>query len=85
MDNLSVKFEFLEKLVRRLRKSGAQANTDVSFEFIVGSCFPDALENMKLALRTEYTKGYLDGQKENQDETQNCNVITSTYPGSSNL
>ena len=85
MDKLTVKFELLERIVRFLRRDGAQPDTEVSFEFLVGSCFPNALENIKLALREEYTKGYLDGLKENQNEEQSYNNIADSISDSSDL
>ena len=44
--------------------------TEVSFEFLVGSCFPHIFENIKEEMRRQYTLGYIDGQKEgiNYDE-----------------
>ena len=39
-----------------------------SFEFIVGSLFPDAFKNMQTALRTEYTKGYAAGLEAKESE-----------------
>lgn len=37
---------------------------EVSFEFLVGSCFPEALKNIKEEMRQQYTLGYVAGQNE---------------------
>ena len=82
MDNLKVTVKFLEEMVKRLKKDKL---TEVSFEFLVGSCFPNALENVKAELRRQYTLGYTAGLKENQNEAQNHNINTDLVLDSSNL
>ena len=41
---------------------------EVSFEFLVGSCFPKALQNIKEEMRRQYTLGYTGGLKENEKQ-----------------
>ena len=82
MDNLKVTVKFLDEMVKRLKKDKL---TEVNFEFLVGSCFPNALENIKTELRRQYTLGYTAGLKENQNEAQNHNTDTDLVLDSSNL
>lgn len=63
MNDLKVKVKFLDEMIKRLKEDKLN---EVSFEFIVGSCFPDALENIKTELRKQYTIGYTEGLKESQ-------------------
>ena len=37
---------------------------EISFEFLVGSCFPKIMDNIKEEMRRQYTLGYIEGQKE---------------------
>ena len=45
---------------------------EISFEFLVGSLFPNVLTNIKEALRIQHAQGYAEGlaegKKEGQDE-----------------
>lgn len=61
MDKLTVKFETLEKIYKILKAKGTQ---EVSFEFLIGSCFPHVLDNIKEEMRRQYTEGYVNGLKE---------------------
>lgn len=46
--------------------NGYPNDTKLSFEFLVGSCFPTAYQNMLNLLREEHTKGYVEGVNENE-------------------
>ena len=37
---------------------------EVSFEYIIGSFFPDVWNNIQQALKDEHTKGYIEGLNE---------------------
>ena len=63
MNELKVEVTFLDKIVRQLKKDKIK---EVSFEFLVGSCFPNALENVKVELRKQHALGYAEGLKESQ-------------------
>ena len=65
MDKLVVDAKTLHKLDKIVRNNNLK---EVSFEFIVGSCFPDALKNIKEEMRRQYTLGFIEGQKEKQNE-----------------
>ena len=65
IDDLKIDIEKFNKVVKAIRKSNMK---EVSFEFLVGSCFPKALENIKAEMRRQYTLGYIAGQKEGKDD-----------------
>ena len=65
IDDLKIDIEKFNKIVKAIRKSNMK---EVSFEFLVGSCFPKALENIKEEMRRQYTLGYVEGQKEGKND-----------------
>ena len=64
IDDLKIDIEKFNKVVKAIKKSNMK---EVSFEFLVGSCFPKALENIKEEMRRQYTLGYVEGQKEGKE------------------
>lgn len=66
MDSITVKYKFLKQLVEALEEKGFTEDSDVSFEFIVGSCFPNILNNIKQELRKEHTLGFIEGVERNK-------------------
>lgn len=46
---------------------------EISFEFLVGSCFPNALQNIKEEMRRQYTLGYTEGLKEGKQSNEEEN------------
>lgn len=65
IDDLKVDIEKFNKIVKAIRKTEMK---EVSFEFLVGSCFPKALDNIKEEMRRQYTLGYVEGQKEGKND-----------------
>ncbi len=66
IDDLHVSYEKFRKIYKKTKELGMK---EISFEFLVGSCFPKALENIKEEMRRQYTLGYIAGQKgEDNDE-----------------
>lgn len=66
IDDLHVSYEKFKKIYKKTKELGMK---EISFEFLVGSCFPKALENIKEEMRRQYTLGYIAGQKgEDNDE-----------------
>ena len=65
IDDLKIDIEKFNKVVKAIRKSNMK---EVSFEFLVGSCFPKALENIKEEMRRQYTLGYVEGKKEGKND-----------------
>ena len=64
IDDLKIDIEKFNRIVKAIKKSNMK---EVSFEFLVGSCFPKALENVKEEMRHQYTLGYVEGQKEGKE------------------
>lgn len=64
MDKITVKYGTLKKVVKAIDKINPTDDTEISFEYLVGSCFPDILKNIKKALHTQYTNGYVEGLRE---------------------
>ena len=60
MEHIVVKREKFDKMVKAIHKHNMK---EITFEFIVGSCFPDIMNNIKEEMRLQYTKGYADGLK----------------------
>jgi len=65
MEHITTKVETLDKVYNAIKKYQME---EVSFEFLVGSCFPHIFDNIKEEMRRQYTLGYIDGQKEGFDE-----------------
>ena len=65
IDDLHVSYEKFQKIYKKAKELNMK---EISFEFLVGSCFPKALENIKEEMRRQYTLGYADGQKDIRDE-----------------
>lgn len=61
MDTIKVDIEKLGKVYKAAKKIGMK---EVSFEYLIGSCFPNAYQNIKEELRKQYTLGYIEGQKD---------------------
>ena len=64
----SVYISDLEKLAKRIRNVSGEENTEISFEFIIASLFPTSWKNIQTALNHQYTLGYIQGQKEAEQE-----------------
>lgn len=64
IDDLKIDIEKFNKIVKAIRKNNMK---EVSFEFLVGSCFPKAFDNIKEEMRRQYTMGYVEGQKEGKN------------------
>ena len=66
--NLAVNYGKLKKIMKILEDKNFTDKDMVSFEFLVGSCFPTVLENIKNRIRQAYTQGYVDKQNEDSKE-----------------
>lgn len=61
MEHITVTREIFDKVAKAIQKNNMK---EITFEFIVGSCFPDIMNNIKEEMRRQYTLGYVEGQKE---------------------
>jgi len=64
IDDLHISYEKFHKIYKAVKDHKMK---EISFEFLVGSCFPKAMENIKEEMRRQYTLGYIEGQKEGKD------------------
>ena len=46
-------------------------NVEVSFEFLIGSFFPEIIKNITAEVNKQYTLGYLAGIKKGKEENDN--------------
>lgn len=60
---MAIAYKKLKKIVGSLDKINFRDNDMVSFEYIVGSCFPNVYENIQTKIKQAYTQGYADGLK----------------------
>lgn len=65
IDDLKVDAKKLHKIDKIVKENNMK---EVSFEFLIGSCFPKALQNIKEEMRRQYTLGYTEGLKENEKQ-----------------
>lgn len=59
----TVKLSHLRKMVKNLKETCGK-DAEVSFEYILASCFPTCWNNIQEALAREHTLGYLQARKE---------------------
>ena len=64
----SVYVSDLEKLIEKIRKNTDETDTEISFEFIIASLFPTSWNNIQSALSNQYVQGYIQGQKDAEEE-----------------
>lgn len=64
----SVYVSDLEKLIERIHRNTDEKDAEISFEFIIASLFPTSWNNIQSALSYQYTQGYIQGQKDAEEE-----------------
>lgn len=64
MDKITVSREKFNKVYEIIKK---QKLKEISFEFLVGSCFPDVMNNIKEEMRRQHAQGYTEGLKANEE------------------
>lgn len=64
-DRITVSRDRFNKIVEIIGRDDLK---EISFEFLVGSCFPKALENIKEELRRQHAQGYVEGLQANKEE-----------------
>lgn len=67
IDDLMVDTKTLDRIVKIVKDKKIK---EISFEFLVGSCFPNALQNIKEEMRRQYTLGYTEGLKEKEKTSE---------------
>lgn len=66
-NRITVSFGKLKKIMESLEKTHMKNDDLVSFEYVVGSCFPNVFENIQNEIRAAYTQGYIDGNCARED------------------
>lgn len=66
-NNLTCSFKKLKKIVNHLKRAGMTNSSEIHFEFLVGSCFPNVLENIKAEMMNQHSKGYAEGYEEGKN------------------
>lgn len=69
----SVKYGEVRKALRQIKKQFENTtldidNIDISFEFLVGSFFPEIMENIRKFGVQQYIQGYNDGKADKEKE-----------------
>ena len=65
MEHITVDKKTFDKMANAINKHNMK---EITFEFIVGSCFPHIMNNIKEEMRRQYTLGYIEGQKEGSND-----------------
>lgn len=65
MDKITVPFEEFEHLYKIAKKGKLK---ELRFELVVGSLFPDIMDNIKEEMRRQHALGYTEGLKENEKQ-----------------
>lgn len=58
----------LDKLANKVRQITNKEDTEISFEFIIASLFPTSWKNIQADLNRQYTKGYMQGRIDKEQE-----------------
>lgn len=75
IDDLVIEYKKFKKVYQAIKDHNIK---EISFEFLVGSCFPNALQNIKEEMRRQYTLGYTEGFKEGKQSNEEENFNHSS-------
>lgn len=67
----------LEKLAKKIRSVVGDVDSPVSFEFIIASLFPTSWKNIQSDLNQQYTKGYIQGRIDKEEELKRFRITES--------
>lgn len=67
-----IKLSDVERMVASIKNNIGEADTDLSFEFILTAFFPSCWNNVQDALNRQYTLGYIAGLGDGRRES--CEV-----------
>ena len=68
----NIRLSELERLIQKVREVVGTENTEISFEFIIASLFPTSWNNIQADLSRQYTKGYIQGRIDKEEEYKQC-------------
>lgn len=64
----SVKLSHLRKVIKSVENGmGPNMDPDIPFEYLMQSCFPNILTNIKNAMTQKYIEGYNAAKEENNE------------------
>ena len=75
LSDLVIEYKKFKKVYQAIKDHNIK---EISFEFLVGSCFPNALQNIKEEMRRQYTLGYTEGLKERKQNNEKENFKHSS-------
>ena len=58
----------LEKLIKKTKQVTGENDVEINFEFIIASLFPTSWKNIQADLNRQYTKGYIQGRIDKEEE-----------------
>lgn len=61
MDKIVTTYKKLKKIVQILENKGTKPTDEITFEFIVGSLFPNVYSNIVEEMRRQHAEGYMEG------------------------
>lgn len=64
----NVRVSDLEKMIEKIHEIVEDEDAEISFEFIIASLFPTSWNNIQNALSQQYTKGYINGRLDKENE-----------------
>lgn len=70
---MAITYKKLKKIVNSLEKINFRDEDMVSFEYIIGSCFPNVYNNIQEKFKKVYTQGYIDGREDREEDTEFLN------------
>lgn len=65
----------LERLAQKVHDITDQEDTEISFEFIIANLFPTSWTNIQNELKHQYTKGYIQGRIDKEEELKKFGII----------
>lgn len=69
-----VKLSRLKKIINLLEKNNKnEEDFEVTFEYMIASCFPRVWKNIQKVLTDEHTKGYIEGREDMKNEIEGNN------------
>lgn len=68
----NIKLSDLEKIISKVKQVVGTEDAEISFEFIVASLFPTSWKNIQADLNRQYTKGYIQGRIDKEEEMKQC-------------
>ena len=58
----------LEKIVKKVKDITGKEDVEISFEFIIATLFPTSWKNIQADLNQQYTRGYIQGRLDKEQE-----------------